>query len=121
MYKFNFSSSQHISEAQSATFMYCAVYNSGTCFSHFYICYLLHSLQCHCIIYCLYLDPLFSTVYIWPLSHYIYIHMNCKSSIANAKKFKAKLPFRPLEVYIYMLVHLFPIHVYTVFFNSLLH
>jgi hypothetical protein len=107
MYKFSFSASQHNSEVQSAIFMYCTVYNSGTCFSHFSVCYLVHSWHCHCIIYCSYLDPLFSTFYIWPLSHYIYIDMNCKSSIVHAKKFKAKLPFRATWS-IYMLVHLFP-------------
>jgi hypothetical protein len=114
MYKFNFSASQHNTEPQSATFMYCTVYNSGLRFSHFSVCYHLDSWHYHCIIYCSYLDPLFSTFYIWPLSHYIYIHMNCKSRIVHAKKFKAKLPFRtPWSIY--MLVHLFPKHVYTVF------
>jgi len=75
MYKFGFSPSQHNSEVQSAIFMYCAVCNSCSRFSHFSVCYFLHSLHCHCTIYCLYLDPLFSTFCIWPLSNYIYIHM----------------------------------------------
>lgn len=60
MHTVSLSASQYNAEAPSDTVMYFIVYNSGSCFPHFSVCYLLYSSHCHCIIYCSYLDPLFS-------------------------------------------------------------